>query len=227
MKNALKKNWSYTFFNVNCRPLESHNTEKYGKCRTNALLSATFLTLKSNIWRRSIPEVAGLGHGPIRPLIGLHKPLPNPHKLPTQQIPLDEIIQRFEQQRSRLIRDARLPAARTVRNLFQTVTDERPQLLGRLFAVPEEPELLALRQLIFVVVAWLGLLHLIAGVVERVVDKAAAGYTPPHSQQAGLQAEGKGGEYRVLQRLVAVPRPSGVAGPPYRPFDAADISLKF
>ncbi len=104
-----------------------------------------------------------LGPRPVRrtPLERLDEPFADPHKFPTQQIPLDQIVQRLEEQRARLVRYARLPAAGALRDLLQAVADEqRAQLLHRLLAVPEEPELFALRQLIFVVVARLGLLHL-------------------------------------------------------------------
>ena len=103
-----------------------------------------------------------LGGGPVRrtPLEWLHEPFSDPHKFPAQQIPLDQIIQRLEEQRPRLVRYARLPAAGALSDLLQAVADQRSQLLHRLLPVPEEPELFALRQLIFVVVARLGLLHL-------------------------------------------------------------------
>ncbi len=104
-----------------------------------------------------------LGGRPVRrtPLERLHEPFSDPHKFPAQQISLDQIIQRLEEQRPRLVRYARLPAAGALRDLLQAVADQqRAQLLHRLLAVPEEPELFALRQLIFVVVARLGLLHL-------------------------------------------------------------------
>jgi len=142
------------------------------------------------------------GRRPIRALERLHKPFPDPHKFPTQQIPLYQIIERLEEERSRLVRNSSLPAAGAVRDLLQAVADQRPQLLHRLFTVPEEPELFALRQLIFVVVARLGLLHLVARVVEGIVDEAAAGNAAPDGEQPRLQAKRKAGQDGILQGVV-------------------------
>jgi hypothetical protein len=122
-----------------------------------------------------------LGGGPVRrtPLERLHEPFSDPHKFPAQQIPLDQIIQRLEEQRPRLVRYARLPAAGALSDLLQAVADQQcAQLLHRLLAVPEEPELFALRQLIFVVVARLGLLHLGDGILGHQFNKRLESSAP-------------------------------------------------
>ena len=90
----------------------------------------------------------------------------------------------------------------------------------RLLPVPEQPQLLALRQLVLVVVTLAGLLYLVPCKtptiniiqssssrlsltcrVEGVSDETPPGDSPPDCQQPGLQAPGEGEKNRVLQRL--------------------------
>ena len=92
----------------------------------------------------------------------------------------------------------------------------------RLLPVPEQPQLLALRQLVLVVVTLAGLLYLVACKtpnitipsssshlsslsltcwVEGVSDETPPGDSPPDCQQPGLQAPGEGEKDWVLQGL--------------------------
>ena len=124
---------------------------------------------------RALPvDEVGEGEGEVAalvlllPLHWLHEPLAEPDELLAEKAALDQVVERLEEQGAGLVGDPGLPGAAELRHLLQGGCGELPQVV-RLLPVPEHPELPALGQLVLVVMAGLGRLDLVTGVVEGVV----------------------------------------------------------
>ena len=91
----------------------------------------------------------------------LDEPFAESDELSAEQRSLYEVVDSLEEQGSHFIGDSSFPGSPTVRDSCELLTDQALHSV-RLLPVPEEPQLLALRQLVLVVVTLAGLLYLIA-----------------------------------------------------------------
>ena len=98
---------------------------------------------------------------PLFALERLHEPFSKADKLSGQQRTFYQVVHSFKKECSNFIGDATLPRPATITDFLQVLTDETLDGLW-LLPIPEQPELLALRQLVLVIVTLTWLLDLVS-----------------------------------------------------------------